>query len=184
MPDIEKILRNRITNKEEEIGKNVTKDIMSGFMFFIHLYSGGLGPSQISIPLASIFNQESLNNISISKNITPVFLPSLTFSPKLQLPTMVSMSFGRTNTRLLILASAFSFKADLKMFQKNPQLLFCNESLLKTWIDGPDDLSKENLIHTLCQTSADDVFGLFNKSTLFHEESITKPRYYSWLIGK
>jgi len=89
VPDVEKILRNTITNKEEEIGKNVATDITSGVMFLINLFNSGIDNSQISIPLANIINQEALNKISTSKNITSVFLPSLSFSPKLHVPTMV-----------------------------------------------------------------------------------------------
>ena len=92
VPDVEEILLKKVSDKEVANGENITKDITAGIMFIINLINndGGAAALQISIPLMNIIDEEAMNRISMEKNITsPIFLPSLVFSPKPQLLTRV-----------------------------------------------------------------------------------------------
>ena len=57
----------------------------------------------------------------------------------------------------------------LRYHMENPRQVFCNTSLLRSWVTTPDSLTLQTFSQVFCQSTAAEIFSVINGTLLVNQ---------------
>ncbi|XP_046463654.1 ATP-binding cassette sub-family A member 7-like isoform X2 [Daphnia pulex] len=157
--DLTNISKRRITDEEVAKGSGVAIDVTAGVAFAFKTISSGSSP-KTSFPFKNVISRDAFQRLVSSKNAsqTSALFESIVHIPPPELSKDV-----------------------LRYHIENPRQVFCNTSLLKSWVTAPDESTLQTLSQVFCQSTAAEIISVLNGTLLVNqaqrivEENIEQP---------
>ncbi|XP_059350163.1 phospholipid-transporting ATPase ABCA1-like [Daphnia carinata] len=141
--DLTDVSKRRITDEEVVKGSGVAIDVAAAVAFAFKLLAGGSTP-KVYFPLKNIVNWDAFQRLVSLKNAT---------------------STSALNELMVHVPSVDVLKNNTE----NPQQVFCDATVLKSWISAPDESTLQTFSQILCQSSTAEILRVVNGTLIINQ---------------